>query len=216
MKKKQIGRELILSAVLLTAFVLWTELVRMVDLQPIGPLESSVGFAKTNGFVHSLTGTNMLLYTITDWLGLVAVAFVAGFGILGLVQWIKRKSILKVDYSILILGLFYITIFAVYLLFEGVVINYRPVLINGHLEASYPSSTTLLVFCVMPTAVIQLKSRMNKSILRTCLMTVMYAFTVFMIGGRLISGVHWITDIIGSILISAGLVVLYRAIIRIK
>ncbi|MDD6811510.1 MAG: hypothetical protein PUD93_06580 [Lachnospiraceae bacterium] len=108
----------------------------------------------------------MQLYTITDWLGLVPFCFVFGFGILGFVQMIKRRSFLKVDYSILVLGGFYLIVMAAYILFEIFVINYRPVLIGESLEASYPSSTTMLVMCVMPTAIMQLNTRMKKKVLR--------------------------------------------------
>ena len=137
---------------LLAAFVLWTGAICFVDVRMIGPQGSSVGFAGINGFVHTLTGVHVGLYNITDWLGLVPIFVCLGFAILGLAQWIKRKSIRKVDRSILILGGFYIVTLAAYLFFESYVINYRPVLIGGYLEASYPSSTTLLVLCVMPTA----------------------------------------------------------------
>ena len=127
------------------AFVCWTALISFIDVQAIGPQNSKVGFATVNEFFHRLTGVNMSLYIITDWLGLVPIAFAFGFAILGLVQWIKRKSLRKVDYSLFVLGGFYIVVFLIYLLFEFVVINYRPVLINNYLEASYPSSTTMLV-----------------------------------------------------------------------
>ena len=196
---------------LLAAFMLWTVAVRSIDVQPIGPRESTVGFATLNGFIHNLTGVHMTLYTITDWLGLVPVAFGFGFAVLGLVQWIKRKSILKVDCSILILGGFYIVTLAAYLFFESYVVNYRPVLIEGYLEASYPSSTTLLVLCVMPTAMMQLRDRIQQPMLRKCVSIVITAFMAFMVIGRLISGVHWLTDIIGGILLSAGLVMLYAS-----
>lgn len=196
---------------LLAAFMLWTVAVRSIDVQPIGPRESTVGFATLNGFIHNLTGVHMTLYTITDWLGLVPVAFGFGFAVLGLVQWIKRKSILKVDCSILILGGFYIVTLAAYLFFESYVVNYRPVLIEGYLEASYPSSTTLLVLCVMPTAMMQLRDRVQQPMLRKCVSIVITAFMAFMVIGRLISGVHWLTDIIGGILLSAGLVMLYAS-----
>ena len=148
MKKKN-RKGLIVGTVLLVAFVLWTVAVKFIDVQPIGPEGSVVGFATVNRFVHGLTGANMTLYNITDWLGLVPLGFVMGFGTLGLMQWIKRKHILKVDYSILVLGGFYIVVMAVYVLFEMLTLNYRPVLINGILEASYPSSTTMLVMCVI-------------------------------------------------------------------
>ena len=201
---------------LLTAFVLWTVAIRFVDVRAIGPQGSSVGFAGINGFVHTLTGVHFVLYNMTDWLGLVPIFVCMGFGILGLAQWIKRKSICKVDHDILVLGGFYIITIAAYLLFESVVINYRPVLINGYLEGSYPSSTTMLVMCVMPTAIMQLGSRIKNNVLRNIVAVTIIAFIAFMVIGRLISGVHWFTDIVGGALLSAGLVMMYDAVSNLK
>lgn len=211
MKKKN-RKGLIVGTVLLVAFVLWTVAVKLIDVQPIGPEGSVVGFATVNRFVHALTGVNMSLYNITDWLGLVPLGFIMGFGTLGLIQWIKRKHILKVDYSILVLGGFYIVVMVVYVLFEMLTLNYRPVLINGVLEASYPSSTTMLVMCVMPTAIMQFNERIINSVLRRSVSIVITAFVAFMVIGRLVSGVHWFTDIVGGALLSAGLVVLYYSV----
>ncbi|MBQ8859953.1 MAG: phosphatase PAP2 family protein [Ruminococcus sp.] len=198
---------------MLIAFVMWTIAVRFIDVQAIGPQESSVGFATINRFVHNLTGVHMSLYTITDWLSLVPLVFVMGFSTLGLIQWIKRKHLLKVDYNILILGGFYIATMAVYVLFEMLVVNYRPILINGYLEASYPSSTTMLIMCVMPTAIMQFNSRIKNEVFKRWVATAITIFIIFMVIGRLISGVHWFTDIVGGALLSAGLVLMYRAII---
>ena len=209
-------RNLLAGSGLLAAFVLWTIGVTRIDVQAIGPQGSTVGFAALNRFVHDLTGVHMELYTITDWLGLVPVAFGFGFAVLGLAQWIKRKHILKVDFSILILGGFYIVTLAAYLFFESHVINYRPVLIEGYLEASYPSSTTLLVLCVMPTALMQLRRRIGNPLFRRCVSVAIAAFMAFMVIGRLLSGVHWVTDIIGGILLSTGLVALYGSIATCK
>ncbi len=197
----------------LLAFVLWTTAICFFDVKAIGPRASEVGFATLNSFVHRLTGVHMSLYVITDWLGLVPVAVGFGFAIFGLIQWIKRKNILKVDYSILVLGGFYLIVLAAYLLFEEIVINYRPILIEGFLEASYPSSTTMLVMCVMPTAVMQFNNRIKAKTFRIIVALTIYAFVAFMVIGRLISGVHWFTDIIGGILLSLGLVELYEAIV---
>ncbi len=201
---------------MLIAFVMWTVAIRFIDVQAIGPQESSVGFATINQFVHNLTCVHMSLYTITDWLGLVPLMFVMGFGTLGLIQWIKRKHLLKVDYSILVLGGFYIVVMAAFVLFEVLVINYRPVLIDGILEASYPSSTTMLVMCVMPTAIMQFDTRIKNDVLKRCVTYAITAFIVFMVIGRLVSGVHWFTDIIGGALLSTGLVLMYRAIIGLE
>ena len=209
MKKKN-RRNLYASLFMLVAFVLWTIAVLFVDVKAIGPYGSSVGFASINDIIHKLTGVNMPLYHVTDWLGLVPIFVALGFALLGLAQWIVRKKLSRVDYSIFILGGFYITVMAVYILFETVTVNYRPVLIDGVLETSYPSSTTLLVMCVMPTAIMQFNSRVKNKILKKCLSLLIALFIIFMVVGRLISGVHWFTDIVGGALLSAGLVMMYR------
>ena len=204
-------KSFLISLWLLAAFVLWTMAVRFIDVQAIGPEGSHVGFAGINGYFHRLTGVHWGLYHITDWLGLVPIFVCMGFGALGVCQWIRRKSIRKVDWDILALGGFYVVTIGTYLLFEYVVINRRPVLIEGILEASYPSSTTMLTLCVMPTAVMQLRSRIANRSLRKVVSFIIVAFTAFMVIGRLISGVHWLTDIVGGGLLSAGLVMLYDA-----
>ena len=200
-----------LSLVLLLMFLLWTVAITTMDVRPIGPDGSLVGFAGLNGFVHRLTGVHMALYVLTDWLSLIPVLVILGFGILGLVQWIRRKSLWKVDRSNLVLGGFYGVTGAVYLFFEKFVVNYRPVLMEGVLEASYPSSTTMLVICVMSTACLQLRERTRHTSFRKGLLILIGAFTGFMVLGRLLSGVHWVTDIIGGILLSFGLVAMYAA-----
>ena len=209
---KKIRKSLIVSLCLLAAFALWTAAVRFVDVQAIGPQGSSVGLAGLNRFVHGLTGVHFDLYHITDWLGIVPILVCMGFGVLGLVQWIKRKRIGWVDFDVLVLGGFYIVMIAAYLFFERVVINYRPVLIGGFLEASYPSSTTMLVMCVMPTTHMQLRSRIKSRAFRNVVSFAICAFVAFMVIGRLVSGVHWFTDIVGGALLSAGLVMMYTAV----
>ena len=196
---------------LLGAFALWTAAVCLLDVQPIGPNGSSVGFAALNGAVHAALGVHWLLYALTDWLGLVPMGFVFGFAILGLMQLIRRRSLGKVDRDILALGGFYLVVLAAYLLFEKFAVNYRPVLIDGFLEASYPSSTTMLTLCVIPTAMLQLRRRIPREDLRRAILWMLGIFTAFMVVGRLLSGVQWLTDIIGGALLSAGLVALYAA-----
>lgn len=202
-------KKICLAICMMATFVLWTVAICLLDVQAIGPRESVVGLATVNGFFHDLTGVHMWLYHITDWLGLVPICVAMGFAVLGLIQWIKRRRFLQVDRSILVLGGFYVVVMAVYILFEMVVINRRPVLIDGFLEASYPSSTTMLVMCVMPTAMLQLHTRIKKRVFRRCVMAVIGVFIAFMVIGRLISGVHWLTDIIGGALLSVGLVMMY-------
>ena len=214
--KKETKKSFGIAIILFGAFVVWTAAVRFVDVQAIGPQGSSVGFATINGWVHSLTGVHLSLYTVTDWLGLVPIGVAMGFALLGLIQWLKRKHLKQVDFSILVLGGFYLVVMAAYVLFEVLVINYRPVLINGCLEVSYPSSTTMLVLCVMPTALMQLNARIKSKTFKQCVTFAITAFIAFMVIGRLVSGVHWVTDIVGGALLSAGLVMLYHSIVSLE
>jgi undecaprenyl-diphosphatase len=204
-------KELLAGIILLVAFVLWTVLIRNIDVQNAGSNGTAVGFATINVWFHQLTGVHMLVYKITDWLGLVPIIICMCFGVLGLVQLIKRRSILRVDPDILLLGVYYVLVIACYLIFEMIPINYRPILINGNLEASYPSSTTLLVLSVMPTLKYQSDRRIANPMTRKAIVLFVFAFSSFMVMGRLISGVHWATDIIGSVFLSSGLFMVYRS-----
>lgn len=195
---------------LLGAFGIWTWMVCRIDVQAIGPEGSSVGMAAFNGWFHRVTGVHMALYTLTDWLGLIPILVCVCFGVLGLVQLVRRKSLMKVDPDILLLGLYYLLVIAAYLFFEMVPVNYRPVLIGGVLEASYPSSTTLLVLSVMPTLAFQAVRRFTGGHARKTAAVFVWLFSAFMVIGRLVAGVHWITDIIGSVLLSFGLFMMYR------
>lgn len=194
----------------LTAFLLWTVLIQLADVQAAGPNGTKVGFAAFNLWFHRLTGVHMTLYTITDWLGLIPILICLCFGALGAVQMIRRRSLLRVDKDILLLGLYYLLVIFAYLFFEMVPINYRPILIHGALEASYPSSTTLLVLSVMPTLRFQIGRRAKRPPIRRAACVFAAAFSAFVVIGRLIAGVHWATDIIGAVFLSAGLFSLYR------
>lgn len=202
-------KELLPGVILLAAFIVWTLLVQHVDVQNAGANGTEIGFATLNVWFHQMTGVHMLLYAITDWLGLVPIIICMCFGLLGLVQLVKRRSLLRVDPDLLMLGAYYVLVILGYLLFEMFPINYRPILIGGNLEASYPSSTTLLVLSVMPTLKYQIDQRSVSRTLRKAITFFVITFSAFMVIGRLISGVHWATDILGSALLSSGLFMIY-------
>ena len=214
MKEMQRGKRFFWAGMLLIIlFVLWTVLVQTVDVQNAGETGSRIGFATLNCWFHKITGVHMWLYSLTDWLGLVPVFICLLFGSIGFIQMIKRKSLLKVDLDLIFLGIYYVLVIVGYLVFEKIPVNYRPVLIEGRMEASYPSSTTLLVLSVMPTLVFGMERRLKNANVKTMIHIVTLLFSVFMILGRLLSGVHWFSDIVGSVLLSVGLFYIYQAIV---
>ena len=214
--KKRNSKNIIYGLACMVGFVVWTFAVQLIDVKPIGVNGTDIGFSTINSWFHSLTGVNMTLYTITDWLGLVPVFACVVFALVGVAQLIKRRSILKVDFDIILLGVYYAVVIFGYLVFEMIPINYRPILIEGVMEASYPSSTTLLVLSVMPTLTFQMNRRMKNMTVCKMLSMLTILFSSFMVVGRWICGVHWFTDIIGGILISSFLLMLFYSILNIK
>lgn len=205
----------LIAVILFLLFAGFTAIVSFVDVQPIGPEQSEIGLASINQFAFERLGVHLIWYDITDWLGVVAILFAVGFSLLGLTQLIKRKSLLKVDYQILLLGVFYVIVIAAYIFFEYAIINYRPIILHTNLEASYPSSHTMIVICIMVTAMIEFQRLFaNRKTLRVILDSVSALIITVTVVGRMISGVHWFTDIVAGILLSAALVMLYYSTVK--
>ena len=196
-------------------FFLFTALVMTVDVQPIGPNGTTVGLASINGAFRDALGTtesyNELWYNISELAGLIPLATAGCFAIFGLCQAIKRKSLFKVDSHLFVLAGFYAALLLAYVGFEIIEINFRPVLIEGELEASYPSSHTMLSVGIMTTAIFELHELIkNKKALLIIFDVACIAVALTVLLGRLLSGVHWLTDIIAGILIVSSLICLYR------
>lgn len=195
---------------LLTAILI--ALVRLVDVAPAGAQGTSIGLSHLNKFVFELFGVNMLWYHITDWLGVAAVLTAFVFAVTGLAQLIKRRSLLKVDREILALGGLYTVVIGLYLFFENAVVNYRPIIMpdNARPEASFPSSHTMLVCVIMGSAAMLLNKYINNKALCRVLRAICFVIIGITVTGRLISGVHWFTDILGGILISITLLLIFN------
>lgn len=197
------------SILVFILFMIWTFSLRMVDRGNIGPEGSVVGFSTLNLWFKNLIGTHLSYYYITDGLSIIPLLIVVTNALKGLKQLIERKSLKKMDKSILSLGFFYIAVFSFYITFEKIIINYRPVLIDGILEVSYPSSTTLLVMTVFPTALYNLEKQSKKSKIKSILKFMLISLNILMFVFRVYSGVHWFSDIVGGLLLSYSLVVTY-------
>lgn len=208
MKRKKYALTPGISGLLFAVLII---LVRFVDVQAIGPEGTRIGLSHVNRFVFEMLGVHLLWHEITDWLGIAAIGTALLFAVVGLAQWVKRKSIWKVDREILVLGGLYLILIGFYVLFELAVVNYRPIIMPGsiHPEASFPSSHTMLVCVIMGSAILLLGKYVKSDVLSTVLRVICAAIIAIAVIGRLISGVHWFTDILGGILISVILLNLY-------
>ena len=206
-------RNFLISLILILFAIVYIFLVVKVDVQSIGVNNTKVGFASINQAFFFATGVNMVWYHLTDWLGVVPILMSFIYAVVGLVQSIKRKGIFKVDKEILLLGAFYIILILLYLFFESVIINYRPILMDGFLEASFPSSHTLMAVCICGSSII-VNNRLLKNKLTNILNIISLIIIAVTIIGRLISGVHWLTDIIGGIIISSALLMTFYSILQ--
>ena len=211
--KKSVKR-FIESGVFFVLFAVFTVLVRKIDVQAIGPEGSRVGFASINSKFAEMFGYNEFWYKFSERLGYAALAVCAIFGLIGFLQFIKGKSLKAVDKKIIALGIFYVIVIAFYVVFNKVVINYRPILeTDGSLEASYPSSHTVLAICVFVTMFSQKVFNRKKTTSEKAENVIAGTILVsLMVLSRLFSGVHWFTDIVGGVILSTALVLLYKAV----
>ncbi len=210
MKTKSIAAIVCLILFLLTAVA-----VKTVDVAPIGPEDTSIGLAGINSPIHEATGLNMRLYKLTGYLGILSILAGLCFAGFGLVQLIRRKSLMKVDRELLVMGGLYIILAVLYVLFEFVVINRRPVILpdDVHPEASFPSSHTLLTFVILGSIMTVIGKYVKNRSLRSLIQVVCGVLILLMVFARLFSGVHWFTDIMASVFLGAALLFLFTAVL---
>ena len=209
----KLRRSLLASLILFLLFLTLTTALLTADIRPIGPNGSSVGLATLNGPVAQAVGVHLFWYVLTDWLGVAALLAAAGFALLGFIQLVRRRGLRAVDPDILALGGVYLLAIAACTFFEVFVVNCRPTLLNGVLEASYPSSHTILVLCILGTALLQARLRL-KGRLQTVAQVLCVLAMAVTVMGRFLSGVHWATDLLGGVLLGFSLVALYLAVLR--
>ena len=190
-------------------------LVKTIDVKAIGPNKSSVGFSSINKAYANLVGSNMTIYKLTEIFGLLIFIIVGIYGLIGIYQLFKRKSLFKVDREIISVGILYILMIGTYLVFEKVIINYRPIIIEGELEASFPSSHTMLAICTCVSSLMIYKKYIPKKFNYLVIFTTVLLLTLVFLG-RTISGVHWISDIVGGVIISITLLSYFYTILKWK
>lgn len=169
-----------------------------------------------NDAIFDFFGTNKTFDRISDILLVVMLAIVAGFALSGLAQLIKRKKFKKVDSEIVSMIPSLLLLVAIYFLFDKVwVLNYRPILVNGVAEASFPSTHTLIAVTVLGMTMMSLpryiKNRKQRILIDVLALIAMAAMAFL----RVASGMHWMTDVLGGIVFGIDLVLVYGGALRV-
>ena len=213
---RKLNRKYGKGAISFALFVLTIALVKCVDIAAVGPAGTSIGLSHLNKAVHDLIGVHMFWYQVTNLLGFWAILCGAVFACIGLKQLIERKSLKQVDAKILALGGLFVLLGVIYVLFEKVVINCRPVLMEGETvpEASFPSSHTVLAFVIFGAIAMMLKDYLQNKRLVSMLQNACLVLILVSVIGRLISGVHWFTDILGGIFLSYALLMVFSGLLE--
>lgn len=198
------------------AFIIYTILTMLVDVRPIGPEGSSVGFAAINGPVHDALPYSETFDKITDIIMYSSFLTVFVWGVVGVIQLVQKKSLKEVDSRLYVLLLFYVITVIIYVLFDKVPINYRPVILDEGLEPSYPSTHNLMTLAFFGFTIVNLKIMDIKKKSAKILIIGLGVLCVLMPVLRLLAGVHWLTDIIGGIILSIALVMAYNTAVNTK
>lgn len=192
--------------------VVFTVLVKIVDVGFVSSTGSLVGFSSVNIPFSQKFGFNPIFYKVSEVLGYLVFLVIAVFAFIGCYQLIKRKSLMKVDKDLYALAITYVFTFALYIFFDKVlVINLRPIIMAGEsiAEPSFPSSHTLLAVSVLGTAISEC-GKIRKKSFRVSLVIVLAILMGATVLSRLFSGVHWVTDIIAGILWGEVMMTLYQ------
>lgn len=211
MKKKNALIYFSVAAASLLLFIALTVCLLFVDRREASPIGTVVGFASVNSAIFDLAGVNYTLYDLTQILGYLALAVAAGLAVLGLVQLIRRKSLLRVDPELLCMAVLFLTVATVYVAFEFLNVNLRPVLMPGEKvpEPSYPSTHTMMSVCILIPAAAYFGKLIKLPAIRIPTVVLCLGAASVTVVCRLLSGAHWFTDILGGLLISCALVSAY-------
>lgn len=203
---------LIAGGVFLALFAALTVSLVFVDRQPIAGDGSLVGLATFNLNARAILGQSDLMEKVSNLLLVIPAASALAFAVIGVRQLVQSRSRAGVDRNLWWLLALYGAMLVLYVLFNCISPNNRPILEDGMCEPSFPSSHTLLAVTMCGSAMVQAVRRLRAGGWRTVVLVVLAIGMVGIVAARAMAGVHWATDILGGILLGAALVAFYHAI----
>ena len=211
---------LLIGLIPLVLFITFTVMVRCVDahyIEDVGYLGFYTLNMNVNEFVRQQD--NHLFDVLTDILLFLSLATVLPFAIIGIHQLVKRKSLAKVDPLIYFMLGAYILSVVHYVTFILTSINASPLSTPDEIKQSYPSTHVFIFITYLFVALTGLFRYIKMSkVAKISAICVVSILSIIMVIFRLYSGQHYLTDIIGGVLLAAFNItlpyMLYRLIIK--
>ena len=183
---------------------------------PIGDLGSINLRALNNGFRglfgYEQGGYFRSLYLITEGLGVVSILACLFWTGMGIKDLIKYRDINDVDKSIFATWLLYVLALIVWRVTLKISVSYAPVSVHpkSALVVSFPCGNTFLIIISMCSSIYLIGYFLEeKKKLVLALRVACIAILALGIIFRTVSGVNWLTDILGAIGFAVPAVVLY-------
>lgn len=213
MSKQKIGWWL--TAVCCTIlFLVLTVSLLLVDVQSAGA--QTVGWASLNFWWHDLISVQHGWHIVSNIVATVTLLALCAMVVWQFIIMLRGKSFRAFLKQWLAFDITVILLVLCYVLFQIVVVNYRPIMIDGMAEVSYPSSHILLFATLLPLIVCECWHNVPSKVWRRVIAVSALVLMVVGIVARALCGYHWLTDSVGALLLSAALVAWYKVMTQYK
>lgn len=150
----------------------------------------------------------------TDIILYAAIILIAVFALLGLYQWISRKSLKKVDRALRLIPLPLILMVITYFIFDKLwILATAP---NDPTKPSFPSTHVMVVATIFLLTALILPRYLKSKPLRLTLDFLMLALFAVVAVGRIIIGAHWPADVACGAVFAAIFATVYYLMLKEK
>lgn len=186
----------IIISILWLILLIFTILVSFVDVKIFNVTNTKIGLYSLNKIFLVNSINSNYINIISNGIFLICLLVIILMLLLITFEYFKTKKINKNNLNFFI---HFLIMVLIWIIFDKIlIINYRPILINGNIEGSYPSTHVMVSTFVLLFLSDQLKKIFKND-------KIFYIISIGLIIiqsiSRILLTMHWFTDIIGGLLI---------------
>lgn len=186
----------IIISILWLILLIFTILVSFVDVKIYNVTNTEIGLYSLNKIFLVNSINSNYINIISNGIFLICLLVIILMLLLITFEYFKTKKINKNNLNFII---HFLIMVLIWIIFDKIlIINYRPILINGNIEGSYPSTHVMV-----STFVLLFLSDKLKKIFKNDKIFYIISIGLIIIQSisRILLTMHWFTDIIGGLLI---------------